>query len=440
MIAGFARFQLRRVRGEAAAAVRTERMRRIPTFAETVGRTGRRSLIERVEVGDDLRGEGLGGWGHHGGVLVDDARAVRDAIDAARTGLVDREMLVEVVALAAVAGEHVLVVGPPGTAKSEAVRRIAAHLGGQYFEYLLGRFTEPNEIFGPVDLRRLREGVVEIETAGMLPEAEIAFLDEVFHGSSAILNTLLGILNERVFRRGSTTLRCPIRVCVGATNTIPDDTTLAAFADRFLVRVFVEPLADARLEDLLEAGWALGRDAPPSAAADIAAIDRLAAAGLACDLIQVRGVIGAALRRLRSAGIPITDRRAVRSQRLIAAAAVLDGRSVATEADLWPLCLVSPTADAQRLARDALEDMLGPTTNGALPHAAELISQGPLARADRLVAAGRALLQAVAVPTSDRDERLRVEAALREIDAGFSAAEMPAALAEMRTALVAALT
>ena len=126
---------------------------------------------------------------------------VRDALADAGQGLVEREALVELVTLCAVAGEHLLVLGPPGTAKSEAVRRTARALGGSYFEYLLGRYTEPSEVFGPVDLRKLREGRVETETAGMLPEAEVAFLDEVFLGSTAILNTLLGLLNERVFRR-----------------------------------------------------------------------------------------------------------------------------------------------------------------------------------------------------------------------------------------------
>ncbi len=93
------------------------------------------------------------------------------ALAAAKQGLVERGVLVDLVLLAAVAGEHALVIGPPGTAKSQAVRRIANALGGRYFEYLLGRFTEPNEIFGPVDLARLREGVVETLTTGMLPEA-----------------------------------------------------------------------------------------------------------------------------------------------------------------------------------------------------------------------------------------------------------------------------
>src|SRR5450432_4233904 len=146
------------------------------------------------------------------------ADIVRNAVADASRGLVQRETLVELVALCAVAGEHLLVVGPPGTAKSEAVRRISRRLGGRYFEYLVGRFTEPTEIFGPINLRKLKEGIVETETAGMLPDAEIAFLDEVFLGSTAILNTLLGILNERTFRRGHTQLDCPLRVCVGASN------------------------------------------------------------------------------------------------------------------------------------------------------------------------------------------------------------------------------
>src|SRR5918998_103351 len=102
-------------------------------------------------------------------MLAADAEAVRAAVISARGHLVDRELVAEVVTLCAVAREHLLVVGPPGTAKSAAVRGIAQHLGGRYFEYLVGRFTEPNEIFGPVDLRSLRDGVVSYETAGMLP-------------------------------------------------------------------------------------------------------------------------------------------------------------------------------------------------------------------------------------------------------------------------------
>lgn len=370
----------------------------------------------------------LGGFG---------SNALRGVIERAQHGLTDRASLVETLVLAAVAGEHVLVVGPPGTAKSEAVRRVAEELGGAYFEYLLGRFTEPNEVFGPVDLRRLREGVVEIETAGMLPEAEVAFLDEVFLGSTAILNTLLGILNEKTFRRGATVRTCPLRLCVGATNTLPDDASLAAFADRFLIRVFVEPVPDSLLEDLLEAGWRSGEFRSPQPVG-IETIDRMASARRECDLTNVRPVVGAAIRRMRSAGIPISDRRAVRAQNLVAAAAVLDGRNRATDADLWPLPLVVPTAEGQPVAREALGDLLSSSQNGALPAAAEALSAGPIARARRLVAAA-ADASSGDESMADVDRRLRVEAILREIDAGFAPDAMPQDLADARSRLVAVL-
>ena len=346
-------------------------------------------------------------------------------------------MVAEMAALCAVAREHLLVVGAPGTAKSEAVRRVAWQVGGRYFEYLLGRFTEPHEIFGPVDLRRLREGVVEVATGGMLPEAEVAFLDEVFLGSTAILNTLLGLLNERVFRHGGTVTKVPLRVCVGATNVLPEDPALAAFADRFLARIFVEPVADARLEELLEQG-ARGPEPAVSGGA-LAALDRLASAAEQCDLSGVRPLLGAAVRRIRASGVLISDRRAVRSQNLIAAAAVLDARMTAAAEDLWVLPLIVPTADAQAAARDLLADLLQSSRNASLAHAAEEFSRGAHARAERLTRTGRELLDEFGSEAADRDAGLRFEATLREIDAGFAAEDLPESLRGVRAELIAAV-
>ncbi|PYC84707.1 AAA family ATPase [Streptomyces tateyamensis] len=395
-----------------------------------------------------------------------DAKLVGAAVSVAGAGMVDREVLAEVVALCAVAGEHLLVIGAPGTAKSEVVRRVAGQLGGEYFEYLLGRFTEPNELFGSVDLRQLREGVVEFETAGMLPQAEVAFLDEVFLGSTAVLNTLLGLLNERVFRRGRTTLASPLRICVGAANSLPEDPALEAFADRFLARVFVEPVPDDRLEELLEAGR---RPAPalPTDGSLLPALDRLATAARDCALDQVTPAVAAAVRRLRAAGVPLSDRRAVRAQRLIAAAAALDGRTTATSRDLWVLPLVAPTADAQALARDTLADLVGEAGSGSLVYAAEELSRGARARAGRLGRAGAELLAELAATVAEvsadsaatapgagagvgvgataaatpavRDLRLRLEATLREIDASFDPADLPEELGGIRAQLVAAV-
>jgi MoxR-like ATPase len=373
--------------------------------------------------------------------VIEASASLREVIAATTKGLVEREALVEMVALSAVAEEHVLVIGPPGTAKSEAVRRIARATGGRYFEYLLGRFTEPSEIFGPVDLHKLKDGSVETDTLGMLPEADIAFLDEIFQGSTAILNTLLGILNERVFRRGHTNMRCPLRVCVGASNSLPEDAALAAFADRFLVRCFVDPIPDPMLEQLLESGWSLNQSSG-LVTAGLNDIEVLTVAARKADMSGVRQRIAQALRTLRGAGITLTDRRAVRAQKLIAAAALMAGRDKPTEADLWPLIFVLPTREQQSLGRDSLRDLLSATENATLPVAAEEASLGPLARATRVAQAAREILGARPA-TSDGEQsrawRLQLEGIAREIDAGFTPDHMPAELIELRVRIIEVL-
>ncbi|MBJ6764584.1 AAA family ATPase [Myxococcaceae bacterium JPH2] len=367
--------------------------------------------------------------------------SLREALTDAGQGLVEREAMVELVALSAVAEEHLLVIGPPGTAKSEAVRRTARGLGGSYFEYLLGRFTEPSELFGPVDLRKLREGTVETETTGMLPEAEVAFLDEVFLGSTAILNTLLGLLNERTFRRGHTRMRCPLRVCVGAANALPEEPSLAAFADRFLARIFIEPVPDARLEDLLSGGARLWSTSEPRVAS-MASLDVLTQAAREVELGRVRPHLAHALRTLRGAGIALSDRRVVKTQRLIAAAAVLAGRREPSAADLWPLVYAVPTQEAQALAREVLREQLAASESATLSAAALEASAGPQVRAQRIAAAGHVLL--AARPLDSEVEalaswRLKLEGVAREMDAGFAPEARPEALRVLRESLMAAL-
>ena len=115
----------------------------------------------------------------------------------------DKQEVIRLLLVSVAAGEHMLLVGPPGTAKSALVRTFARLIDARYFEYLLTRFTEPNELFGPVDIRAFREGTYTRKTETMLPEAELVFLDEIFKSNSAILNSLLTILNERKFSNGS---------------------------------------------------------------------------------------------------------------------------------------------------------------------------------------------------------------------------------------------
>ncbi|MCP4155576.1 MAG: AAA domain-containing protein [bacterium] len=353
--------------------------------------------------------------------LQESAQSVCHAVETATHGLVDRDKLAELIVLSAVAQEHLLVIGPPGTGKSQVVRRVAQTLGGGYFEYLLGRFTEPNEIFGPIDLQKLREGMVETETRNMLPEADIAFLDEVFLGSTAILNTLLNILNERMFSRGHTRKKCPLRVCVSASNAIPGEESLAAFADRFLVHVFVNPLEDALLESLLEGGWKADHS-PLSAVSSMAHLDRLSQYKNKVELSGVRSLLAHGFRLLRKAGIILSDRRLVKCQSLVAAASVLAGRDKAGEADIWPIIFAIPTKEGQALGKEVLHDLLEKTGNPSLPSAAEDASLGPLARAQRLCSQGEELLEEKPGNKSEMPHWfLKLEALAREIDAGIPA-------------------
>ena len=147
---------------------------------------------------------------------------------------VGRQHVLELLQLAVVCREHVLLIGSPGTAKTDIALRFAQSIGARPFRYLLTRFTEPAELFGPLNVELFGKGEYRLNTRGMLPDAEIVVLDEVFHGSSAILNTLLAMINDRCFHNGPREEPVPLFSVIGTTNQIPDDPGLAAFTDRFL--------------------------------------------------------------------------------------------------------------------------------------------------------------------------------------------------------------
>lgn len=165
------------------------------------------------------------------------ARLRSNVLEPIKRRLVGKDEIVEVMGVSLIAGENTFLLGPPGTGKSALVQELAARLNGRSFDYLLTRFTEPSELFGPFDLRRLREGDLVTNTEGMLPEADFVFLDELLNANSAVLNSLLMALNERVFRRGRETTKLPMLLAIGASNRLPEDEALAALFDRFLLRV-----------------------------------------------------------------------------------------------------------------------------------------------------------------------------------------------------------
>ena len=263
---------------------------------------------------------------------------------------VGKDDIIDLLCLCLVGGENLFLLGPPGTAKSALVHALARRLQGQTFDYLLTRFTEPNELFGPFDIRKLREGELVTNTEGMLPEANLIFLDELLNANSAILNSLLLVLNEKVFRRGRETRPLPALLIVGASNHLPEDEALQALFDRFLVRVRSDNAPPEALAAVLAAGWSLERrtEAPadlPSISAD--EVRQLQAAVPAIDLSTVRPAYAQLVSQLRQAGIAVSDRRAVKLQRLLAASALLSQRTEANASDAWVLRHIWDT-DEQR--------------------------------------------------------------------------------------------
>src|SRR5690349_10937255 len=193
-------------------------------------------------------------------------RLLGEVLNPMKRAFVGKDEIIDLLGVCLVAGENLFLLGPPGTAKSALVHDLARRLEGQVFDYLLTRFTEPNELFGPFDIRRLREGDLVTNTEGMLPEASLAFLDELLNANSAILNSLLTVLNERVFRRGRETRRLPTLMVVGASNRLPEDEALGALFDRFLVRVRCDNVSTEQLQNVLVAGWQLDTQAESPAA------------------------------------------------------------------------------------------------------------------------------------------------------------------------------
>lgn len=192
------------------------------------------------------------------GSSADDLAALRSRLESAiasmQQGLVERDTEVRLLLLAALTGEHILYIGPPGTAKSELGRRLSRLTHGTYFERLLTRFSVPEELFGPLSMRALEEDKYVRQTTGYLPQATVAFVDEIFKANSAILNTLLTLLNERLFDNGAIREHVPLLCLVGASNELPESEELDALYDRFLLRRRVSQVSQAGLLEMLANG------------------------------------------------------------------------------------------------------------------------------------------------------------------------------------------
>ena len=275
-----------------------------------------------------------------------------------------KDEIIRLLLIAVVAGEHCVLLGPPGTAKSALIRSLAELMQARYFEYLLTRFTEPNEIFGPVDIAAFREGQYRRNTTGMLPEAEIVFLDEVFKSNSAILNALLTLLNERKYTSGGQILKCPLISVFAASNEVPGDETLTAIFDRFLLRVRSENLDAYHFSDLLQKGiefevrqMAGQRLQPILGAKELVDLGRTFGQRMNFSdafLSAYKGLVF----QIRAEGISLSDRRVVKMLKLFAASAFIDGRQTADASDFFVLKHIWNNEDQAELLEAVVQPVL----------------------------------------------------------------------------------
>ncbi|HEY0135223.1 MAG TPA: AAA family ATPase [Nannocystis sp.] len=295
--------------------------------------------------------------------IPDLARRLQDGARQLEQQFLGKEEIIRLLFISALAGEHLVMVGPPGTAKSAIVRAFAQVIDAVYFDYLLTRFTEPNEIFGPVDIQAFRAGTYRRRIEGMLPQAEVVFLDEIFKANSAILNSLLTLVNARRFTHGTNTVRVPLISLFAASNEVPTDDALSAIFDRFLLRVRCDYLDSYHFRGLLQKGIQLetAQMADPVPAKKIAtAAELLSVQRRFGDLMRMSEEFLATFKglvfQIRSEGIGLSDRRVVKLLKLFAASAVFDGRDAVTDADFFILRHVWNTPEQEEI----LQEIVGP--------------------------------------------------------------------------------
>jgi len=255
-------------------------------------------------------------------------KALRKLLDELNSLFVQKEDEIRAVLASLISGEPAILVGEAGTAKTAVVECLAKLIDARYFYYLLTRFTEPDEILGPLDINALREGRYVRRTEGRLPEAEIVFLDEIFKASSAIRNILLDIILNRRFFSGEKYERLPVLAMYTASNEISYDVEDAAFYDRLTIRKFVDGVSDDAIPKLLRCGIELEkRDLKP-----VLGVEDVRALQKECERRFYNASRDSRLLKkfqlfvveLRKVGITMSDRRKVKTIKVASALSILD--------------------------------------------------------------------------------------------------------------------
>ncbi|KKN03891.1 hypothetical protein LCGC14_1103220 [marine sediment metagenome] len=256
------------------------------------------------------------------------------------TNFFERKHIIECCWLAVLSSQHLIMLGPPGTGKSYLINSMCEHIEDtNYFQWLLTRFSTPEELFGPVSLKGLENDEYRRITANKLPEAHISFCDEIFKANAAILNSMLTLINERAFDNGSTRINVPLISMFGASNELPEVGELDALYDRFIFKFWLPYIQEG-------SNWckliAMGATSPPSWPGTTISLEELQKAQFDVMTVTLPEAIINTMRDIKMTlereGVVASDRRWKQTVRVLQARAWLAGRNEIEEQDLELLC------------------------------------------------------------------------------------------------------
>lgn len=302
----------------------------------------------------------------------------------------ERQPVIRGILCAALSKQHIMMIGPPGTGKSALIEDFCSRINGRYFRWLLSRTTAPEELFGPISLKALENDSYRRIPTGKLPEADIVFLDEIWKCNSAVLNSLLTALNERLFFNDGKPETIPLQFAAGASNELPEDREeLAALWDRFSLRYMINYIRDPQNFERMLKGEA------PTTRTTLT-LEELAAeqqAAAAVDVSLILPLIFELREKIAALNIRVSDRKWKQVIKIIQANTHLNGRKQAVEDDLDILAAALWDEPGQEIqVRQAVLALANPYMQQAaelLDEAIEIYQTAKNASEDRAADIGR---------------------------------------------------